>query len=164
MNDCKHACQHDHCHDCEETFTPPRNIEDLKLPDGLKKTRQREMILEKLLAAETPVSAADLFLALHEQDERISLSTIYRNLDALTEHKILRSVKLPGDESLYYEINSGGHIHYALCLNCRQIFALDSCPIPDQFEELEAIGFQCTGHKVEIYGYCQSCRSKIQAE
>ena len=132
--------------------------EDDYWPPKLKRTKQRTQLLALLRESKQPLSAGQLFLILHTQGDQISLSTVYRNLEALREAALLRVMSLPGDDTQYYEMNRGGHTHYAVCEQCHQIFPLSSCPLPADFPDLVAQGFQVTGHKLELYGICAKCQ------
>ena len=47
------------------------------------------------------------------------------------------------------------HRHYAICLGCHSMKYIDICPVhsPDIDD------FTVTGHKLEIYGYCNKCEN-----
>lgn len=130
---------------------------NLRWPEQLKKTRQRRLLMELLMNSLHPLSAADIYRDLVEEDRRVSLSTVYRNLESLREAHLLRSVSIPDDETLYYELDRGGHSHYAVCTKCHKIFRLNHCPLPAHFPELESMGFQVNSHRVELYGICKDC-------
>lgn len=124
---------------------------DLLEKMGIKKTRQRTQIIAALEKADKPCSAEELY----RQCEDMSLSTVYRNLERLAA---LGAVELlTGDaRQRYYQLASAPHGHYAVCLGCHHKFPLASCPV----HNLDLADFTVTGHKVEIYGYCGSCRGR----
>lgn len=115
----------------------------------IKKTRQRLDIVAALEQADKPLSAEELL----QKCEKMSLSTVYRNLERLCELGAVEKQTLAKDGRGVYELVSGEHAHYAICLSCHEKIYLHHCPLQDP--ELE--GFTVTGHKIEVYGYCAKC-------
>lgn len=125
----------------------------------LKKTKQRERVCQILAAAEKPMSAADIYQALLQQDGACSyaVSTVYRVLQAFEEKGLVGRTSLPDSDTALYEWNPGGHQHYAICLKCHKRIPLKECPFHNgNLQETEG-KFLVTGHKVEVYGYCVDC-------
>lgn len=121
---------------------------------GLKCTKQRIRILTELANAASPVSAEDIY----EKTDAMSLSTVYRNLEKLCEKGIAVKCSIGDAEKLYYEIAGGEHHHYAVCLGCKRMKYINTCPVHS--EKID--NFIVTGHKLEIYGYCNECVEKIK--
>lgn len=125
-----------------------------KWPDELKKTKQRLDIYEVLLQAQGPMSAVDIFKKVPDY----ALSTIYRVLASFEKYNMILKSTLPGEDISVFELNKGGHKHYAMCLKCHELVMLKKCP----FEHIEIqtgeSDFEITGHKIEIYGYCSKCK------
>lgn len=126
----------------------------------LKRTKQRERVYRILSEAERPMGAADIYREILRQDGDCSyaVSTIYRILQAFAEKGMVCRTNLPGSDTALYEWNAGGHRHYAICLKCHKRIALKECPF--RSTDLTEQGFQVTGHKVEVYGYCSLCEEK----
>ena len=61
------------------------NIEQLLMDKKMKRTKARVLIL-KTLAKGLPLSAGEVFEAVRVKDTQLSLSTVYRNCEALAEH------------------------------------------------------------------------------
>ena len=86
------------------------------------------------------------------------LSTVYRILDVLTSNNMLQKLNITGGKSLY-EYNRMVHRHHLLCLGCKKILAIGSCPLGDFEKDLaKKTDFSIEGHKLDIYGYCPECR------
>lgn len=126
-------------------------------PASLKKTRSRVAILELLAEASEPMDASELLFAMRERGIDIWLSTVYRSLESLEKANLIENCRLPGSDSLRFSFRSGGHLHYAVCLNCHKMLPLPSCPLQEIDPYLEQEGFQMSGHKVELYGLCREC-------
>lgn len=140
---------------------------DIQYPQGIKWTKQRRDVYEVLLYAKEPLSAVQIYQQIARADVFVNyaVSTIYRILTAFEEKEIVTKTNWMGDGTLVYELNKGGHTHYAVCLKCHRRIPLHACPFEHMhFEEqeeehgLEQDGFVVTGHKLELYGYCRQCR------
>lgn len=115
----------------------------------LKCTAQRVKVIEALSKAEVPMTAEEIYA----DTEGISLSTVYRVAEKLVENGIAEKNTIRDSDKFYYALAMGGHRHYAICLSCGSMRYVNACPVHD----LDIPGFTVTGHKLEIYGYCQKC-------
>ena len=57
---------------------------------------------------------------------------------------------------MYYELTVDRHRHYAICLGCHEMHSIDLCPLSDT----HISNFTITGHRLELYGYCDKCKNK----
>ena len=133
-------------------------------PEGIKKTKQRIAIYRILAGSETPLSAAEIYQMLNQDSEKplYAFSTVYRCLQTFDDAGILAKSVLISEETAVYELRTGTHRHYAICMKCHKKVPLRSCMLGDLRKMLskEAEGFEITGHQLEIYGYCSSCTEK----
>ena len=127
----------------------------MDFPSGLKKTRQRLSIWQALTAGETPLSAADLAERLQLSGENMALSTVYRVLEAFIQTGAIAR-RSSGEGPALYEPVTGEHNHYALCMTCRRKFPVEGCPVG--LEAARDGDFEIVSHRLEVYGYCGSCR------
>ena len=143
--------------------------QEKKYPQGIKWTKQRKDVYEVPLHATEPLSAVQIYNHIEKTDEsgNYAVSTIYRILTAFEEKNIVTKTNWMGDGTLVYELNKGGHTHYAVCLSCHKRIPLHACPFEhihlghcDENHGLEQDGFTVTGHKLELYGYCKQCRNE----
>lgn len=122
-------------------------------------------------------------------EDTYALSTIYRILAAFEENGLVSSTTWMGDDTIVYELEKGEHRHFAVCLECHKRIPLQSCPFSlgqkshgqgaceresqgqdshehdghehDHMSEDAALkGFTVTGHKIELYGYCNNCQKQ----
>ena len=128
---------------------------------GLKNTKSRLAILDILERSAQPLSAEQIFLELKEKNISTNLSTVYRTLDTLTEKRLVTKLQITGDSRALFEYNRMAHKHYLICLECKKITAIESCPLGDYVKALaQETDYSISGHKLDIYGYCPSCRKK----
>lgn len=128
---------------------------------GMKNTRQRTAILKILEKLSQPVSAEEIYAQLLEKEISVSLSTVYRALDAMVANDFVTKLNLNSSSKALYELNCMEHRHYLICLGCKKILSIMHCPIEAYEEKLAAeTGFTVTGHKLDVYGYCPGCIKK----
>lgn len=127
-------------------------INEILSSAGLKCTKQRISVMEALLSAKSPMTAENIY----EEVENMSLSTVYRIVEKLCEKGILNKNTIQDSDKFYYEISSNRHRHYAVCLGCGSMKYVDICPVHAPHVD----DFTVTGHKLEIYGYCNKCKQE----
>ena len=127
---------------------------------GQRSSKNRDSIISVLMKENVPVSVENIFLQAKEKNNKISLSTVYRIIDKLSELGVVREASRQDDKALY-ELAQHGHHHYIICTRCKKMAILDSCPITELEQKIsDETGFYITGHKYEIYGECQECHKR----
>lgn len=128
---------------------------------GLKYTRNREAILGYLESAGQPADAERIFTDLRESGLEVNLSTVYRTLESLCGVGLAKKVVLESEEKALYEYDDSAHRHHLICVCCKKIIPISSCPLGEYEQELESeTGYEITGHKLDVYGYCPKCKKK----
>ena len=118
----------------------------------------RSVILDILKNSEESLTAEEMFLLAKDIDETISLSTIYRTLTLFVEKNLLIKMSSIEENLAKYSLNKADHAHYLVCLGCKEKIEINYCPLSVYEEKLEeTYNFEITGHKLEIFGYCQKC-------
>lgn len=124
---------------------------------GLKRTKTREIIIEKLKQLNSPISSEELHSILVE-DFSINLATVYRNLNTLEKLNVIEKI-VRQDGISYYFLSKDGHSHYMVCDKCNDQFELECCPVDlDGINKINNNGFKTTGHILEIHGICKNCQ------
>jgi Fur family ferric uptake transcriptional regulator len=127
---------------------------------GLKRTAQRDLILDVFLRTEEHLSSEDLYRLVQQQDPTVGHTTVYRTLKLLIDAGLAREARF-GDGRTYYEHNyKHQHHDHMICTECGMIIEFFS-------EELEALQdamaarhkFQPTQHSLRILGVCNDCRT-----
>lgn len=133
---------------------------EIEYPQGMKWTKQRKNVYTVLQGAEEPLSAVQIYRLAEKlaEGEDYALSTIYRILAFFEEKGMVSKNTWMGDGTIVYELNRGGHTHYAVCLECHKRIALQSCPFAHMHLDQNTGDFTVTGHKLELYGYCKDCK------
>ncbi len=124
-------------------------------PEGIKRTRQREAVMEVLYHAEKPLSAMEICGRI--EGGAAWLSTVYRTLELFEAKGILHKLSVHNSDMAAYELAQSQHRHYAICLGCHRIVSMAECPMEKLAPEVGETGFHVTGHNLEVYGYCKDC-------
>ncbi len=119
-----------------------------------RQTRQKQAIREAFEAADRPLAPEEALSSAQGSVPRISLATVYRNINALVEDKWLVRVDLPGFPSRY-EVAGKKHHHHFHCRECGKVFELAGCEVNTR-PKLPR-GFRATGHEFYLYGTCSTC-------
>jgi len=121
---------------------------------------QREVILQCVRANRTHPTAADVYRTARTKMPKMSLGTVYRNLEHLVDAGEIRKIELAGAERRY-DGRTDPHIHIR-CRQCgRVVDAICSGPGPVKSLERMAIetDFRITGYRFEMIGVCPDCVS-----
>ena len=129
----------------------------------MKYSRQREIILDKLKANAVHPTAAYLYSILNKENSTISLATLYRNLNQLEEHGIIK--RIDGLEtSSHYDHNTHTHYHF-ICDNCKKVYDINSDIAPELVRRAEEeTKFKVLGHDIVFHGICSECKASAEAE
>ncbi|HWR40823.1 MAG TPA: Fur family transcriptional regulator [Patescibacteria group bacterium] len=129
--------------------------------NGYKMTLQRRAVLDALQKSAPFASAQTILEYVRRTVPDVSLDTIYRNLNLLTELELVLEVQTRTREGVVYELAISGHHHHLVCLECGKTRCLDFCPIDkDDISRAEGggDGFKVITHSLDFYGYCSGCR------
>jgi len=121
-----------------------------------RKTSQRSAILKAFEQAGRPLSPQKALELALPHARGVGIATIYRNLKTLVDKGVLKTVSLPGESSLLYELCGKAHHHHFHCRGCHQVFEVEGCP--GNIEPLVPKGFELEDHEVVLYGLCSACR------
>jgi Fe2+ or Zn2+ uptake regulation protein len=122
-------------------------------------TFQRLAIYRILLEANKSLKPEQVYNRLHDIYPNISLATIYKTLDVLTEHNLIRKVNDIFQINTY-DINLDPH-HYMVCRECKQMFDVpqDEVQTPVLSNQLQKQYFI---DEITIFfrGVCADCQKK----
>ena len=126
-------------------------------PPALRMTRQRKLILEEFKAAGKHSTADDVYARVRTKLPRVSLGTVYRNLDILTRAGRIRKIDVGGGRKQY---DGGMHRHYHVrCVECGRVGDIGADRIGDLDAAAERTsGFDILGHELVFQGTCGQCR------
>jgi Fur family peroxide stress response transcriptional regulator len=125
----------------------------------LKYSRQREAIKEYLLHTKEHPTADTVYLHIRRSYPNISLGTVYRNLNLLSEQGEILKINCQ-DGSDRFDGNPNPHYHF-ICKECGRVLDLQM----EQIEHINVIagaGFpgKIEGHITHFYGKCPDCNHR----
>lgn len=131
---------------------------------GLRRTAQRDLIMEIFLRTEEHMTIEDLHWLVHKQDPSVGHTTVYRTLKLLTEAGLAREVRF-GDNKTYYEHHyNHAHHDHMICTECGKVIEFFSPEIESlQDKAADSFGFRPTHHSLRLWGICSECQ-KMQSE
>ncbi|WP_278146414.1 transcriptional repressor [Lacrimispora saccharolytica] len=75
---------------------------------------------------------------LKEENIAIDISTVYRTLEAMENIELVKKINIMDDDRMLFEYNNMNHSHYLVCVGCKKIITIQSCPLGFYEEELES--------------------------
>lgn len=131
---------------------------------GLKKTAQREVILEVFLKTEGHLSAEDLYGLVKAEDPTVGFTTVYRTLKLLAECGLAREEGLGDNRMRYEHMYNHQHHDHLICTECGNLIEFYSETIEQKQDEIaNAYNFLPTHHSLRIWGLCSVCQNKSNA-
>jgi len=124
-----------------------------------RNTRQRQVIIEELQKLCSHPTAAELHEIVRQRLPKISLGTVYRNLDLLAGQGLIRKLEISGSEKRY-DGTAEEHYHVR-CVVCQRIDDLYDLPADfgdDDYANLN--GYEIIGHHLEFVGICPDCKKQ----
>jgi Fur family ferric uptake transcriptional regulator len=127
---------------------------------GLRRTAQRDLILDTFLSTEEHLTSEDLYTLVRRQDPNVGQTTVYRTLKLLTDAGLAREVRF-GDNKTYYEHHYNHEHHdHMICTECGQVIEFYSPDIESLQDEMaDNFGFKPTHHSLRLWGICARCQA-----
>ncbi len=122
-----------------------------------RNTRQRQIILEELKKLTSHPSASTLYEIVRQRLPRISLATVYRNLEMLSREGVILKLDLGSNEARF-DGNPAPHCHIR-CLKCDRVDDVHELPTGSlPVVPPEMAGYEVRGYALEFQGLCADCR------
>lgn len=124
----------------------------------IRMTPQRQVILEELEKSQCHPTADELYERVRRRLPRISLGTVYRNLEILANHSMIQKIDLGGNQRRF---DSNPEFHYHIrCMQCgtlADVFLRSPSLINEMLTQPN--GFDIYGVRLEFLGLCPNCKS-----
>ena len=129
--------------------------------EGLRRTAQRDLILEIFLKTEDHLTSEDLYWLVQKEDPNVGQTTVYRTLKLLTDAGLAREVRF-GDNKTYYEHHYNHEHHdHMICTECGKVIEFYSEELEAMQDEMaDKYNFKPTHHSLRILGICNECQQK----
>src|SRR6266852_3646441 len=129
---------------------------------GVRLTRQRELLLELIDKSGEHLDAERLFQLAHERDPRLNRVTVYRTLKLLKQGGLVDELDLMhyGGDQHYYETRMKQEHAHVICLRCGKVEEFFGEPLQRLRRQIEShFAFQILLVRTEVGGYCSHCQS-----
>jgi Fe2+ or Zn2+ uptake regulation protein len=132
-------------------------ITDMEPVARSRETRQRALVYAIVASTESHPTADWVYARAREAMPRVSLGTVYRNLQRLAADGRIRAIDAWG-KTTRWDADLSAHHHF-VCTGCGLIHDV---PKPEGEDarlaaSLRLPGFTITGHRLELEGLCRSC-------
>lgn len=120
-------------------------------------TRQRQIILQELKKVTCHPTADEVYQMVRKHIPGISLGTVYRNLEMLSEKGVIMKLDMCGSQ-MRFDGNPENHYHIR-CLECGRVDDINVEPAPEIDELAQKIeNYNISGYRLEFFGTCPECR------
>ena len=118
-------------------------------------TNQKQIILDYLRNTKSHPTAEDVFQKVQKKLPRISLGTVYRNLNQFVKKNTIRELS---GETKRFDADTSLHHHF-ICQKCHRVIDLNSIIISKKYlrEKFKNIG-EVKDYELFVYGICKKCR------
>ncbi len=132
--------------------------------NGLKMTRQRELLVRTFLEAEGHLSADELFELVKKKDQKLGFATVFRTLKALTECGLARETDLSDGRTRFEKLYKRPEHHHIVCEGCGKTIEFFSPELEELEKKIVAqYKIQPIRQRIQIFGVCQDCQEQEQA-
>ena len=126
----------------------------------MRLTNQRTVILEEIRKCTHHPTADDLYMQVRRRINRVSLGTVYRNLELFAAEGMIQRLEY-GDSQKRFDPNPEPHHHFR-CLLCGRVedipFHVDIGNLIPEHSWME--GRRILGNRMEFFGHCPDCESR----
>lgn len=140
-----------------------RHFADFLKTRGLRKTPERDAVLDALYATSDHIDADTLFARIRDAGVAVSRATVYNTLDVLIECDLAVKHLFGSHQARYERAYAYWQHDHLICLDCHEI--LEFCDprlqnIQDTVAEI--YGFEVARHALTVYGHCrrEACPNK----
>ncbi len=129
----------------------------MKANPKIRMTKQRQVILEELCKVTSHPTADEMYHMIRKRLPKISLGTVYRNLEILSELGMVLKLEVGGTQKRF-DGNVENHYHVR-CTDCGSVGDLHMAPDHEIEEKAQShTDFQIKRHSLEFIGVCPECR------
>lgn len=126
----------------------------------MKYSKQRELILKTVRENRVHPTADYVYHFLKKDHPNLSLGTVYRNLNLLSENGDIRKICIPNARDRF-DGRMDRHYHM-VCQECAEVFDIELNCLSKLEEEISSrTDFIVHGYDVIITGVCYTCQHKL---
>ena len=141
-------------------------LEEYLKAHGMRRTSEREAILEKVFSTDAHFYVDALHEALTLDGLHVSLSTVYAAVQLFLEIGLVRRHQFGNQPAQYERVLQGvteSHLHL-VCTSCGRVRAVKDHQISRQLNALKYSTFKSEFFSLYIYGLCSWCQKRQKRE
>jgi Fe2+ or Zn2+ uptake regulation protein len=124
----------------------------------LRQTDARRIILEELKDLNSHPTADEVYEIVRKRIPRVSLGTIYRNLEILSENGQIQKLEGGGTQRRF-DGNTGNHYHLR-CVDCGRVMDLPTQPLKEiERAVFNLVEYEIHHYKLDLIGVCPPCQA-----
>ena len=129
---------------------------------GKRYSKQRELIYNAVHSSKEHPTAEMVYQWLRPKNPNLSLGTVYRNLNLLSEEGVLIRMPFPVER---YDADTHPHSHFR-CKSCSRVMDLELPYDPELVASAlaQAPELRIEGHDLLFTGVCPDCQKSEEAE
>ena len=126
-------------------------------------TKQKTVVLEELSKVKTHPTAYDVYEMVKSRLPRISLGTVYRNLDQLSSGGQIRRLDM-GQSQRRFDAVVDDHLHIR-CISCGKVDDVPLNPAMSTITIKDIVssqsGYEVLGCEMDFQGICPKCKKMM---
>ena len=120
-------------------------------------THQRQVILDEIRKMNTHPTADEVYDLVRKRLPRISMGTVYRNLEILSTRGLIQRIG-PPSQQMRFDGNTEEHYHLR-CVSCGKVEDAPMISVSDLEDAIrDKSDYSIVGHRLEFLGICPACR------
>ena len=122
----------------------------------MKYSKQRELIYEAVVQNPVHPTADNVYTLIREGNPNVSLGTVYRNLNLLSDNGLLRKIAMPNAPDRF-DGRIDEHYHM-ICRSCGSIFDIEADVLPQLTNNImRDAEFVVQKAHLVVEGICKAC-------
>ncbi|MEC7986382.1 MAG: Fur family transcriptional regulator [Myxococcota bacterium] len=136
-------------------MTPSAKLDAYLRQNGLKLTKQRQLILDKFVSFDRHVTPDEMLALLKGDMPNLGLATLYRTMKLFVKAGIAHERRFADGLMRYEYAVEGEHHDHIICTDCGLIIEFEDDTIEERQREVSRRhGILIQSHRLDIYGTC----------
>ncbi|KPJ61469.1 MAG: hypothetical protein AMJ46_01940 [Latescibacteria bacterium DG_63] len=128
---------------------------------GMRNTQERKEILDEVMRLHKHFEPEEIVMRLRRKGKAVSRASVYRTITLLVDAGIVRKTPCDQMKARFEHVLGHEHHDHLVCIQCGRVVEFHDEEIEDrQMKVARKQGFQITGHRLVISGYCRSCQAR----
>jgi Fur family ferric uptake transcriptional regulator len=129
---------------------------------SLRMTKQRQVILDALKSMPLHPTADEIYDRVRKKLPRISLGTVYRNLETMVAQGIIQRLTMGGGQRRFdHDPRVHHHVRCRACGALADVSISPAASLRDMVEDTN--GYEIGEVRLELLGLCPRCRGSVDS-